>query len=97
MLDTLFAAKHNGNQIDDEGIQEEVDTFIFTGYDTVSAAIIHSLAALANHSDVQQKVYEEIQELMSNYKFIVNIAASTMCFLKRTHDGFFLASLSLPY
>lgn len=29
MLDTLIAAQNNGQQIDDVGIREEVDTFIF--------------------------------------------------------------------
>ena len=29
MLDTLIAAHRQGQQIDDEGIREEVDTFIF--------------------------------------------------------------------
>lgn len=32
MLDTLIAAQKNGQQIDDEGIREEVDTFIFEVY-----------------------------------------------------------------
>lgn len=29
MLDTLFAVEANENQIDDVGIREEVDTFMF--------------------------------------------------------------------
>ena len=29
MLDMLIAAHENGNQIDEAGIREEVDTFIF--------------------------------------------------------------------
>lgn len=60
MLDTLFAAQRNGNQIDDDGIQEEVDTFVFTGHDTVSVAIINALMVIANHPNHQQRLYEEI-------------------------------------
>lgn len=60
LLDTLFAAQRE-NKIDEHGIQEEVDTFIVAGYDTVAAAIIHSLLVLANYQDVQQKLYEHIQ------------------------------------
>lgn len=60
LLDTLFAAQRNGNQIDDDGIQEEVDTFVFTGHDTVSVAIINALMVIANHPKHQQRLYEEI-------------------------------------
>lgn len=61
LLDTLFAAQRE-NLIDENGIQEEVDTFVFTGYDTVSAAIIHSLLVLANYQEVQTKLYDHIQK-----------------------------------
>lgn len=59
MLDTLLMAKKNG-LIDAAGIQEEVDTFIFEGYDTTMTAITFTLLMLAHHSDVQQRLFEEI-------------------------------------
>lgn len=40
MLDTLLLAEQTtNNQIDAAGIQEEVDTFIFEGFDTTMTAI----------------------------------------------------------
>lgn len=59
MLDTLLMAELN-QKIDEAGIQEEVDTFVFEGFDTTMTAITFILFAIANHEDVQQKLYEEI-------------------------------------
>lgn len=59
MLDTLLMAELN-QKIDGGGIQEEVDTFVFEGFDTTMTAITFILFAIANHEDVQQKLYEEI-------------------------------------
>lgn len=61
MLDTLLRAEYQSKQIDANGIQEEVDTFVFEGFDTTMTAITFILFAIANHSDVQQQLYEEIQ------------------------------------
>lgn len=61
MLDTLLHAEQDGNQIDAKGIQEEVDTFVFEGFDTTMTAITFILFMIANHSEVQQRLYEEIQ------------------------------------
>lgn len=63
MLDTLLHAEQNGNQIDANGIQEEVDTFVFEGFDTTMTAITFILLMIANHSDVQQCLYDEIQSV----------------------------------
>lgn len=63
MLDTLLHAEENGNQIDANGIQEEVDTFVFEGFDTTMTGITFILFMLANHSHVQQRLYDEIQSL----------------------------------
>lgn len=63
MLDTLLEAEANGGQIDKEGIQEEVDTFIFEGYDTTSSGILFCLFMIATHTVEQQKIYEEIRSV----------------------------------
>lgn len=62
MLDTLLMAETQ-NSIDGAGIQEEVDTFVFEGFDTTMTAITFILFAIANHEDVQQRLYEEIESL----------------------------------
>lgn len=59
MLDTLLAAEAK-QQIDEEGIREEVDTFMFEGHDTTSAALIFTLLLVALHPEVQERLYEEI-------------------------------------
>lgn len=59
MLDTLLEAETN-SQIDENGILEEVETFMFEGFDTTSSGITFLLLMLAMHQDVQQNVYNEI-------------------------------------
>lgn len=72
MLDTLLDAEANGGQIDNIGILEEVETFMFEGYDTTSSGIEFLLLMLAHHYDVQQKVYNEIIEEMGTLNFFLN-------------------------
>lgn len=63
MLDTLLKAETEQRSIDEIGIQEEVDTFIFEGFDTTMTAITFTLFMIANHEHMQQRIYDEI---MSN-------------------------------
>lgn len=69
MLDTLLLAERNGGQIDANGIQEEVDTFVFEGFDTTMTAITFILLVIANHSDEQQKLYEEIVSVANEQNY----------------------------
>lgn len=71
MLDTLLEAETN-NQIEESGILEEVETFMFEGFDTTSSGITFLLLMLALHQDVQQNVYNEILEEIGSIKFIIN-------------------------
>ncbi|XP_020295585.1 cytochrome P450 4C1-like [Pseudomyrmex gracilis] len=65
MLDLLIASAHE-NQLSDADIREEIDTFMFEGHDTVAMGIIFSLLLLAEHKDVQDRVREEVDEVMEN-------------------------------
>lgn len=60
MLDTLLMAEAEGNEIDADGILEEVNTFIFEGFDTTMTAINFIFLMIANHPDVQQQLHKEI-------------------------------------
>ncbi|CAH0381878.1 unnamed protein product [Bemisia tabaci] len=47
------------NNMSDEDIGEEVDTFMFAGHDTVATVVSWSLFVLAQHKTVQEKILEE--------------------------------------
>ncbi|XP_015177511.1 PREDICTED: cytochrome P450 4C1-like [Polistes dominula] len=74
MLDLLIAASWNGNQIDDEGIREEVDTFMFAGHDTTATALVFLLSLIAKHKDVQERIREEVNSIMNqeNYQMTMS-------------------------
>ncbi|XP_073848042.1 probable cytochrome P450 4p3 [Musca autumnalis] len=61
MLDTLLRAEKD-DLIDHEGICEEVDTFMFEGFDTTSMNLIFTLMSLALYPEMQRKCYEEMQQ-----------------------------------
>lgn len=59
-LDLLFSVSDDGKVLSVNDIQEEVDTFMFEGHDTTAAALAWSIHLIGTHSDVQQKIHEEI-------------------------------------
>ncbi|KAI4476778.1 hypothetical protein M0802_014822, partial [Mischocyttarus mexicanus] len=74
MLDLLISASLNGDQIDDKGIQEEVDTFMFEGHDTTAMALVFALSLFAKHQDIQQRVRDEVSKVMieDDYKLTIS-------------------------
>lgn len=64
MLDILLEAHRNGNQIDFNGICEEVDTFTFEGHDTISTALSFCAMNIANHPELQNQIVEEINSVL---------------------------------
>ncbi|XP_063919121.1 cytochrome P450 4C1-like [Zophobas morio] len=68
MLDLLLTAKHKEGTIDDVGIREEVDTFMFEGHDTTSVALSFALMQIACHKDVQDRIVEEMGEVLGDLK-----------------------------
>ncbi|KAJ9590112.1 hypothetical protein L9F63_016766, partial [Diploptera punctata] len=59
-LDMLLECSENDN-LTDEDIREEVNTFMFAGHDTVTSAISWTIQMLASHPEVQQTAYEEME------------------------------------
>lgn len=61
LLDILLEASVDGAPLTNQDIREEVDTFMFRGHDTTTSGISFCFYNLAKYPQVQQKVYDEIQ------------------------------------
>ncbi|CAD7014193.1 unnamed protein product [Ceratitis capitata] len=88
MLDTLLHAERDG-LIDHAGICEEVDTFMFEGFDTTSMALIFTLMNLSLYQEMQEQCYQEILECVEDdlQKLDVNVLGKLKyleCFIKET-------------
>ncbi|CAH0702578.1 unnamed protein product [Spodoptera exigua] len=64
LLDILLDEEEQGN-IDNDGVLEEVDTFLFEGHDTTAAALTFMVMRIANESAVQERIYEELKDIYS--------------------------------
>ncbi|XP_033229649.1 cytochrome P450 4C1-like [Belonocnema kinseyi] len=64
MLDTLILA-HAEGEINNEGIREEVDTFVYEGHDTTATAIFFTLSLLVGHKEIQEHARNEVDGVLS--------------------------------
>lgn len=62
-LDLLLDQHLNGGDLTEEGIREEVDTFMFEGHDTTAMALSWIIFLLGHHPEVQEKLWPEIDHL----------------------------------
>ncbi|XP_049938560.1 cytochrome P450 4C1-like isoform X7 [Schistocerca serialis cubense] len=62
-LDMLLDASENGQKLNDQELQEEVDTFMFEGHDTTSVAMSWVLMLLGHHPGIQEKVFAELDDI----------------------------------
>uniref|UniRef100_A0A182PZ10 Uncharacterized protein n=1 Tax=Anopheles epiroticus TaxID=199890 RepID=A0A182PZ10_9DIPT len=65
-LDMLLQATVDGRPLTDLEIREEVDTFMFEGHDTTTSAISFLLLSLAKNPSIQQKVFEEVLNVVGD-------------------------------
>ncbi|XP_058818787.1 cytochrome P450 4C1-like [Topomyia yanbarensis] len=64
-LDLLLQGNEKNNQLTDDDVREEVDTFMFEGHDTTTAGMSWALFLLGLHPDVQDKVHQEIDSIFA--------------------------------
>ncbi|KAI4464328.1 cytochrome p450 family 4 [Holotrichia oblita] len=66
LLDMLLEASEDGKVLSDADIREEVDTFVFEGHDTTTSSISWTLLLLGNNPEIQEKLYQEIKEVLQD-------------------------------
>ncbi|KAF9794160.1 hypothetical protein SFRURICE_009537, partial [Spodoptera frugiperda] len=65
MLDLLLDEEAKG-RIDEAGITEEVDTFMFEGHDTTATALCFMIMRLANEPRAQDSIAEELKSIFGD-------------------------------
>ncbi|KAH9496506.1 hypothetical protein Btru_043205 [Bulinus truncatus] len=84
-LDILLTARDDDGQgLTSLEIRNEVDTFLFEGHDTTASGMTWTLFALAGHPEYQERVYEEVQEVLQGREYIEwsdlpKLEFTTMC------------------
>ncbi|XP_004688265.1 PREDICTED: docosahexaenoic acid omega-hydroxylase CYP4F3-like isoform X1 [Condylura cristata] len=68
-IDVLLLAKgEDGNELSDEDIRAEADTFMFEGHDTTASGLSWVLYNLAKHPEYQERCRQEVQELLKDHE-----------------------------
>uniref|UniRef100_A0A182JFN9 Uncharacterized protein n=1 Tax=Anopheles atroparvus TaxID=41427 RepID=A0A182JFN9_ANOAO len=63
-IDQLFRLARETDVFDEKAIRDEIDTIILGGNETSALTLSHVVLMLAIHQDVQQRVYEEMVEVL---------------------------------
>lgn len=70
-LDILLTARDEHDMgLTDMEIRAEVDTFLFEGHDTTASALSWAIYCLAKYPKEQQKVYEEVTDVLKDKEYL---------------------------
>ncbi|KAK6965975.1 calmodulin-beta [Biomphalaria glabrata] len=84
-LDTLLTARdEDGAGLSLLEIRNEVDTFLFEGHDTTASGMTWTLYSLAKHPEYQERVYQEIMDVLQGrenleWSDLSKLEFTTMC------------------
>lgn len=73
-LDQILNATDNTNFMSDADLQSLVNTFILAGFETTASTICWALFLLGSHPAEQEKVYEEVQNVLRDKKSLGTIS-----------------------
>ncbi|XP_046402146.1 cytochrome P450 4C1-like [Ischnura elegans] len=66
LLDLLLEMSENGENLSDQDIREEVDTFMFAGHDTISACVSWALYLFGHSPEIQDRAVHEIETVLGD-------------------------------
>ncbi|XP_010778216.1 LOW QUALITY PROTEIN: cytochrome P450 4V2 [Notothenia coriiceps] len=69
----LMTTDEDGNRMNNQEIQEEVDTFMFEGHDTTAASMNWVVHLLGAHPEAHSRVQQELQEVFGTSNRPANI------------------------
>ena len=66
----LTAEDEDGNGLTDKEIRDEVDTFMFGGYHTITSGMSWALYCLGQHPEHQEKIREEVRSILMGREWL---------------------------
>ncbi|GIY38661.1 probable cytochrome P450 4d20 [Caerostris darwini] len=64
LLDVLLKLHIEDKVLDEEGVRQEVDTFISAGHETVAVAVKWALYLIGLYPEVQEKIHQELDSVL---------------------------------
>ncbi|GIY53344.1 cytochrome P450 4d8 [Caerostris extrusa] len=64
LLDVLLKLHMDDQVLDEEGVRQEVDTFIVGGHDTVAVAVKWALYLIDLYPEVQERIHQELDSVL---------------------------------
>ncbi|KAF5283093.1 hypothetical protein FQA39_LY17434 [Lamprigera yunnana] len=83
LLQLLIELSENGAGFTDDELRNEVDTFMIAGSDTTASTMSFTFIMLAMFPDIQQKVYEEVMDVLGPDRIVEHSDLNKFEFLEQ--------------